>query len=476
MIEKGFDLRSTVEILNIEERIPKDHLLRKIDGAVDFTHVYDLVWEKYSADKGRRSVDPVVLFKIVLIQHLYGIPSLRQTMREIDMNMAYRWFLGYNFSEEIPHFATVSYAFTKRYDGGIAEEVFRWILYEAEKAGYLTPEVVFVDATHVKASANLNKKCKKAIPEAARIYDKQLREEINADRQAHGKKPFDEDNDSGDGGNAAVKIKTVSTTDPEAGLFHKGEHKQCFAYGAHTVCDKNNFILDVEVTPGNMHDSVVFDTVYDRVTARFPEIKTITADAGYKTPWIAKKIFDDGRLPSLPYKRPQTMKDGHKWYEYVYDEYYDQIICPEYKTLNYATTNREGYREYKSKAYICEKCPTRHKCTHSKACVKTVTRHVWQDYLERSEDVRLSPHGKETYALRKETIERVFADAKEKHGLRYTNHRGLARVSSWVRLKFAAMNLKKLAVRRWKDRPFSQIIPFFPLFSRLPVKKKLSLA
>lgn len=102
MLEKGFDLRMTVEILNIEERIPKDHLLRKVDAAVDFKHIYDLVWYKYSADKGRRSIDPVVLFKIVLIQHLYGIPSLRQTMREIDMNMAYRWFLGYNFSEEIP--------------------------------------------------------------------------------------------------------------------------------------------------------------------------------------------------------------------------------------------------------------------------------------------------------------------------------------------------------------------------------------
>lgn len=108
MLEKGFNLRSTVEILNIEERIPKEHLLRKIDSAIDFERIYDLVWDKYSADKGRKSVDPVVLFKIILIQHLYGIPSLRQAMREIDMNMAYRWFLGYNFSEEIPHFATVS--------------------------------------------------------------------------------------------------------------------------------------------------------------------------------------------------------------------------------------------------------------------------------------------------------------------------------------------------------------------------------
>jgi transposase len=137
---------------------------------LDFTYIYDLVGDRYSAEKGRPSIDPVVLFKVVLLQHLYGIPSLRQTVREIDMNMAYRWFLGYNFSEEIPHFATVSYAFCQRYDKEISEEVFEWILYEAEKAGYLSPEVVFIDATHVKASANLKKQCKQAIPKAARIY------------------------------------------------------------------------------------------------------------------------------------------------------------------------------------------------------------------------------------------------------------------------------------------------------------------
>lgn len=470
MLEKGFDLRATVEILNIEERIPKDHLLRKIDGAVRFDHIYDLVSMRYSADKGRRSIDPVVLFKIVLIQHLYGIPSLRQTMREIDMNMAYRWFLGYNFSEEIPHFATVSYAFTKRYDSDIVEEVFQWILYEAEKEGLLEPEVVFVDATHIKANANLQKRCKKAIPQAARVYDEQLRKEINADREAHGRKPFDDDDEQNP---LSTREVTVSTTDPDAGLFHKGDHKQCFAYGAHTVCDRNNFILDVEVTPGNVHDSVVFDTLYDRITVRFPMVNTFAMDAGYKTPWIARRLFDNGHIPCFPYRRPHTMKDGHKWYEYVYDEYYDQIICPEYKTLSYATTNREGYREYKSRQYICVNCPTRHKCTHSRQCVKTVTRHVWQDYLECSEDVRLSPRGKAIYALRKETIERVFADAKEKHGMRYTNHRGLARVSNWVRLKFAAMNLKKLAIWRWRER-FSPC--FLCLFPSLYAKRVFSLA
>lgn len=89
----------------------------------------------------------------------------------------------------------------------------------------------------------------------------------------------------------------ASTTDPDSGLFHKGEHKVVFAYGAHVACDKNNFILNVEVTPGNVHDSVVFDDVYEKVVERFPEVDTVVLDAGYKTPWICKKIIDDGRNP-----------------------------------------------------------------------------------------------------------------------------------------------------------------------------------
>jgi len=145
-------------------------------------------------------------------------------------------------------------------------------------------------------------------------------------------------------------------------------------------------------------------------------------------------------------------KDGFfKKYEYVYDEYYDCYLCPANRILSYSTTNREGYREYKSRACVCEKCPLRPQCTESKNFVKVVTRHVWEDYLERAEDFRHTPEGRASYERRKETIERVFADAKEKHAMRYTHMRGLPGVTAWVGLKFAAMNLKKLACWGWKD-------------------------
>ena len=151
--------------------------------------------------------------------------------------------------------------------------------------------------------------------------------------------------------------------------------------------------------------------------------------------------------------------------DYVYDEYYDCILCPENHVLSYSTTNRDGYREYKSKPYICENCPSREQCTHSRYCQKVVTRHIWEDYMEMVEDYRHTPEYRELYSHRKETIERVFADAKEKYGMRYTTYRGLAQVTKWVRLKFAALNLKKLAIHLRKGHQPSLIYTIFILFS-----------
>lgn len=95
------------EIVDTESLVPANHLLRKIDAAVDFDKIYDMVEPLYCADNGRPSVDPVVLFKMVLIQHLYGLTSLRRTAEEVSLNVAYRWFLGYRLQEETPHFSTI---------------------------------------------------------------------------------------------------------------------------------------------------------------------------------------------------------------------------------------------------------------------------------------------------------------------------------------------------------------------------------
>ena len=98
-----------------------------------------------------------------------------------------------------------------------------------------------------------------------------------------------------------------------------------------------------------------------------------------------------------------------------------------------------------------------------------MTTHIWQEYLDLVEQLRRTERGKEIYAMRKETIERVFAGAKEKHAMRYTHHRGLAQVKSWVRLKYAAMNMKKLAEWRWKNSFFHLIASLFAaIYAEVP--------
>lgn len=273
------DKRKEVVMTDIEGLVPQEHLLRKIERVMDYEWIYERLEPYYCTDHGRPGTDPVVLIKMVLIQHLFGIPSLRQTYREIQVNVAYRWFLGYNLLEEIPHFATVSYAFCNRFPPELSEEIFEHILNKALNNRMVEPRMVFIDGTHIKASANKKKFQKEQVARTAKVYEQQLRQEVAAEREKLGKKN-DDDEPTGGG----TVSKTVSTTDPDSGMFVKGEHERQFAYEAHTACDRHGWILGVNVTAGNVNDSTAWDAVYDQVTGRFPEAKFIVMDAGYKTP------------------------------------------------------------------------------------------------------------------------------------------------------------------------------------------------
>jgi len=176
------DSRQEPVIIDLDTLVASDHILRKIVKVMD----YERLSPYYCHDNGRPGTDPVVLIKMVLIQYLFGIPSLRQTYREIQLNLAYRWFLGYGLLDEIPHFATVSYAFSKRFPEELSSEIFEHILNKALNkrprkilckfphlyqnstqlhkilCGLLNnrmvnPSVIFIDGTHIKASANKKK-------------------------------------------------------------------------------------------------------------------------------------------------------------------------------------------------------------------------------------------------------------------------------------------------------------------------------
>ena len=440
MGKKSVEGREQIVFISLDDMVPKDHLLRKIETAFNFDFIYDLVQELYSL-VGKESIDPVVLFKICFIQYLYGIRSMRRTIEEIETNMAYRWFLGYGINEKIPHFSTFGKNYTRRFEGTkIFESIFNKIIFQAIELGFVDPTTVFIDGTHVKANANKNKRVKILVKENTRYFKSELEKEINEERKVHGQKPLKK--------KQANEVKQVnkSPIDPDSGLFWKNEREKMFCYSVNAACDKNGFILGSHVSAGNIHDSKNFQPILNQLINRFPDtITNVCADAGYIAPHIVKLLHDYNIRPILPYKRPMTKDGFFKKYEYVYDEYYDVYICPNEKILEYSRTSREGKKIYKSNPKDCSQCPYLSKCTHSSNHQKIIERHLWQEYLEEADHLRHTEKNREIYRLRSQTIERRFGDGKEKHGMRDTKYRGLQKNIDHTMLKFACMNLKKMA-------------------------------
>ncbi|WP_179969043.1 transposase, partial [Streptococcus salivarius] len=145
--------------------------------------------------------------------------------------------------------------------------------------------------------------------------------------------------------------KKISTTDPDSGWFHKGEHKQVFAYNAQVACDKYGWALGYSIHAGNVHDSQAFPELFDKIKALTPHY--LIADSGYKTPSIAHYLLTIGIIPVFSYTRPRSKKGMLRLKDFIYDEYYDVYLCPENHPLSYSTTTRDGYREYKSNPVVC---------------------------------------------------------------------------------------------------------------------------
>ena len=230
MMTKNADKkREQMMMFSMDSMVPQDHMLRLIDKAINWNFIYDLVEDKYCQNNGRPSMDSVMLIKIPFIQYLYGIKSMRQTIREIEVNVAYRWFLGLDMLDPVPHFSTFGKNYSRRFkDTDLFEQIFSKILEECMKYKLINTDEIFVDATHVKACANSKKMRKRVAHEQALWYEDELQKEINEDRQAHGKKTLKDKN------------KKNPPTPPTFGNFHTGGG---FAPGR---CDKRGAFPDTD--------------------------------------------------------------------------------------------------------------------------------------------------------------------------------------------------------------------------------------
>ena len=144
-------------MLIIDDLVPKDHLVQKIDAAIQFDFIYPIVESTYST-YDRPSIDPVVLIKLIFIQYLFGIRSMRQTIKDVETNVAYRCFLGDSFEDPIPPFSTFGKNYVRRFrETTLFEDIFSHILEQAVKTGFVTEDNLYIDSIHIKANANKHK-------------------------------------------------------------------------------------------------------------------------------------------------------------------------------------------------------------------------------------------------------------------------------------------------------------------------------
>ena len=445
MLKKPGPQQTELEMVSLESLVPQDHLLRKIEAVIDFSFIHDRVAGLYCPDNGRPALDPTLMFKALFIGYLFGVRSERQLVREIEVNVAYRWFLRLKLTDPVFDASTLSQNRRRRFnDTSVAQDIFDHIVEQAIGHGLVDGTVLYTDSTHLKANANKGKYDLAMVAKSRSDYWADLDAAIDEDRAAHGKallKPKER--------TPAEKETKVSRTDPDSGyMVREGKPKGFFYLDHRTVDGRHAIITDTFATPASIHDSVVYLGRLDRQRQRFDfDVQAVGLDAGYATAGIAKGLIDRDILGITGYRNPTPPKPGMmRKTRYVYERQADGYRCPNGQLLTYATTDRNGYRHYKSDPAICRTCPLLASCTSNANAVRTITRHVWQDEREEVDQRRLTPWGKAIYKRRKETVERSFADAKQLFGHRYARFRTLVRVRCQCLLAAAAQNIKKIAL------------------------------
>ena len=126
MLNKIENIQSEIIMYTLEDLVPEESLYRKIDKYIDFTFIYEKVESLYCLNNGRKSIDPVVLFKLVFIQALDGLKSMRKTCEKIKVDLEYRWFLGIPLGQDTPHYSTFSQNYIRRFkESTIFEEILK---------------------------------------------------------------------------------------------------------------------------------------------------------------------------------------------------------------------------------------------------------------------------------------------------------------------------------------------------------------
>lgn len=432
------------ELVCMEALVPKDHLLRQIQAHIDFSFITEKVKDLYHPSQGRPPIHPVRLFKMLLIGYLFDVRSERRLEKEIEVNIAYRWFLGLSFEDSVPHHSTISWNRQHRFKGTtVFQDVFDEVVRLAMNLNMVAGRLQFTDSTHIRANASNNKYKNQEQVKPASVYLEELEKAVTEDRLAHGKEPLPPQKTE------SIENNKVSTTDPESGYMSRKGKPEGFFYLEHRTIDaKFNIITDSYVTAGDVNDSTVYIDRFEHQLSTFgwgTTMEAVALDSGYMSHYICKKLEDKQIRGAIAPRKIPTVKGIFSKNEFHYDANTDTYRCPANETLKYTTTGRDGKKTYDSDMKICAKCPLLNQCTTSKTHQRSISRHVWAEHKEKVTNYTKSSVGQIVYAKRKETIERSFAESKELYGLRRCRLRTRAGVQEQTLMTSVAQNLKRIA-------------------------------
>jgi transposase len=419
----------------LEDQVPETHLLRLIDKHISFALVREKLKDSYS-DMGRPSIDPELLLRILLIGYLYGITSERKLVEELRMHLAWRWFTGLGFDQEIPHHSTFSKNRHGRFqESKLFEELFEQIVRQCVEVGLVKGEDLSVDGSFVEANASKESRIpREQLAEAAEV-NRTVRQYVEELEQQN---PVEE---------PVHQQDQVSTTDPDSTYATKGGTPARLGYYDNYLVDNHScVIVGVQATAARMSQETV--AAQDMLT-RFAEWQgrepeSVVADTTYGNGEFLQWLRERGITPYMRTRdsihRKRSPFFGPE--RFTYEPENNRYICPAGQFLNY------GGRVYRNRAfnYIgtrkkCGPCSLRPQCTS--AAFRGLIIHQNEPARQRARELVNTPEFAQAQRQRKK-VEALFAELKNQIGLRRLRLRRLKFVREQFFLAAVAQNIKRL--------------------------------
>jgi len=431
-------------LFNLEEQIPADHLLCRLNPIV--TRVLVDLREKlapFYSDIGRPSIDPELMIRMLVVGYCYGIRFERKLCEEVKLHLGYRWFCRLQLDDKVPDHSTFSVNRHGRFrDSDILRQVFEAVVRACMDVGLVKGEGFAVDASVIEADASR--------------YHGKAPDEIDwsaPERQTRAVAEFLTALDD-EGANADRKpAKVISPVDPCSAWTAKANKRVQFGYGLNYLIDiKYAVIVDVEATPARTYDEVAATkTMIKRTEERLglkPE--RLAADTAYGTGKFLDWVIGTGITPHIPVWDMSKREEGIlSRADFTFDRQRDLYICPQGKFLRTTGTVHDGRTIlYRASTRDCGPCPLKPKCTPN-VTFRKIPRDVHEDARDATRALMGTPEFAKSRNERKK-VEMRFAHLKTHHGFERMRLRGLSGARDEFHLAAIVQNLKTLANHIWR--------------------------